>query len=516
VSRRRISAPLLACAAVAGAILSGCGGGGGGNVDVGPAAAVPANTPVYIDAVVRPTGTAETDAKQAASKILNTPDPGGKIASLIEQGTKANGHPINFQQDVSPWLGKEAAVFFTTLAGPDSQGTVVVEATNTSAALAFARKATGATPTNPAPTPYNGATYQADPTNTTNVFGMVGNFLVEGPLTGFKAAVDANKGDSLGDSGDFKDSIGDLPDDRLGTFYTVPKNLLAAIPGSQFGPNGQSLLQQSAGENLDKPFAGAVTASANSVDLDLKGGSNEIDTPESSLLGDVPADSWLALGIGNLGERIKTTIDQLKDQVPSIEAILNQVQSTTGSTIDELTGSLGDAVLYVRGTTQQTLSGALVIQSKNPPLESRLLTQLQSLLQLGSTGGKVKPLSLSGGGTGFQINNPSVAPRPVEIALQGDKFVIGYGANSAEETLTPAQKLTDSAAFTSAKDQVSSIGTDFFLSFPQVFQLAESSGAKNNPGYLQAKPYIDALSYLVTGSGGSDGKAEFKAVVGLK
>ncbi|MFL5907430.1 MAG: DUF3352 domain-containing protein [Solirubrobacterales bacterium] len=515
MSRRRISAPLLACAAVA-AILSGCGGGGGGNVDVGPAAAVPANTPIYIDAVVRPTGTAQTDAKAAASKILSTPDPGGKIISLIEQGTKANGHPINFQQDVSPWLGKEAGIFFTTLSGPDSQGTVVVESTNANAALAFARKATGSTPANPASQTYNGVSYQTDPTNTTNVFGTVGNFLVEGPLTGFKAAVDASKGDSLGDSSDFKDSIGDLPDDRLGTFYTVPKNLLAAIPAGQLGPSGQNLLQQSAGENLDKPFAGAVTATSDSIDLDLKGGGNEIDTPESSLLGDVPAQSWLALGIGNLGERVKQTIDQLRDQVPSIEAILNQVQSTTGSSIDELTGSLGDAVLYVQGTTQSTLSGALVIQTKNSSLTGRLLMQLQSLLQLGSAGGKVTPLQLSGGGTGFQINNPSVAPAPVEIAQQGDKLVVGYGANSAEQTLTPAQKLSDSPSFSSAKDQVSSVGTDFFLSFPQVFQLAESSGAKNSPGYVQAKPYIDALNYLVTGSGGSGGKAEFKAVVGLK
>ena len=32
----------------------------------------------------------------------------------------------------------------------------------------------------------------------------------------------------------------------------------------------------------------------------------------------------------------------------------------------------------------------------------------------------------------------------------------------------------------------------------------------------QAKPYIDALSYLVTGSGTKGDQAELKAVVGLK
>jgi hypothetical protein len=33
---------------------------------------------------------------------------------------------------------------------------------------------------------------------------------------------------------------------------------------------------------------------------------------------------------------------------------------------------------------------------------------------------------------------------------------------------------------------------------------------------VQAKPYLDALNYVVTGSGSSGDKAEFKAVLGLK
>jgi hypothetical protein len=57
---------------------------------------------------------------------------------------------------------------------------------------------------------------------------------------------------------------------------------------------------------------------------------------------------------------------------------------------------------------------------------------------------------------------------------------------------------------------------DFFLDFPTVFRLAESEGAKSDPDYRRAKPYIDALSYLATGSGTEGDQAELKAVVGLK
>ncbi|MGA9633850.1 MAG: DUF3352 domain-containing protein [Solirubrobacterales bacterium] len=514
MSRRRIRSTLLACAAIPAAIIAGCGGGGGGSVDVGPAAAVPASTPIYLDATVKPTGAAKSNADAALGKILNTPDPGAKIVSLIEDRAKSDGHPINYQQDIAPWLGGKAAVFFTSL-GANSKGVVVVETTNPAASLAFAQKASGDTATDPAPQGYNGATYQTDKSQPGQVFGTVGNFLVEGDLTGFKAAVDANKGDSLGDSSDFKNSIADLPGDRLGTLYTVPKDFITALGPNQLDPNSQALLEKTAGNNLDQPVAGALTASANTLQLEATGGSNGVETPESSLLGGVPGQSWLAFGLGDLGGNLKNSIDQLKQQIPNFDAVQAQIQQATGSSLEQLTGAIGDAVLYVQGTTQPKLTGALIVQSKNTDLTGRLLTQLQSLLRLGS-GGAVKPLRLSGGGTGFQINDPSVAPRPVELAQQGDKLVIGYGAGSAEASLAPAQTLSDSPTYSAAHDQISSLGTDLFLDMPSIFALAESSGAKSDPGYAQAKPYLDALTYLVTGSGSSGDKAEFKAVLGLK
>jgi hypothetical protein len=513
VSVRRTRALLVACAAIAAAIAGCGGGGGGGNVDVGPAAAVPGDTPIYLDATVRPSGTADTDARAAAGKILDTDDPGGKIQSLLEQAASQEGHPFNFQQDVSPWLGQKAAVFFTSFAD-DSDPTAVVEATDTDAALAFAQKSSGATADNPAPQQYNGASFQPDPSEPGNVFGIVDKFLVEGPQAGFQAAVDASEGDSLGDSDDFKDALGDLPGDRLGTIYTLPKDLVAAIPSDEFGANGQAFLQRTAGDSLDQPVAGAVTASADTIDLDLTGGSNGVETPESSLFGNVPSGAWLALGIGNLGDNLEQSLNQLRESgIPGYDQAVSQIESTTGSSVDELTNALGDAVVYVQGTTQSTVGGALVIETKDPDLTGRLINQLQGLLQLGSA---AKPLTLPGGGSGFQINDPTEFPQPVEIAQQGDKFVVGYGPGSAQAALQPPQTLTSSASFSAAKGQVSSLGSDFFLSFPAVFQLAESSGSNKDPDYQQAKPYIDALDYVVSGSGSKDDKTEVKAVLGLK
>jgi hypothetical protein len=505
-TRRRLPALLLACVAVPAAILAGCGGGGGGSVDVGPAAAVPANTPIYLDATVKPTGNAQANVNAALSKVLNTTDPGSKVISLIDKQKTASGQPVNYQTDIAPWLGQKAAVFFTTL-GQNSQGASVIETTNPQAALAFAQKANG---TNGQPKTIDGVSVQTSQDGSTS-YATDGDFLLVGDLSGVQAAIQADKGDSLGDDSDFKDAIGDLPDDRLGTVYTVPKTFIDAL-GSQFDAASKSALENSSGQNLDEPVAGALTATADSFQLEAKGGSQGVDTPESSLIGDVPGQSWLALGIGNLGDQVKRSLDQLKDQIPNFDSIQSQIEQTTGSSLDQLTGALGDAVVYVQGTTQQTLTGALVVQSKDPSLTGRLLNQLQGLLQLG---GKIKPLQLSGGGTGFQMSDPSI-PRPIEIAQQGDKLVIGYGAGSAEASFNPAQKLSDSPVYTQAHGQTSSLGTDLFVSLQPIFQLAEASGASSDPQYRQAKPYLDALSYVVTGSGSSGDKADFKAVLGLK
>ena len=120
------------------------------------------------------------------------------------------------------------------------------------------------------------------------------------------------------------------PSDRLGTFYTVPKTLIDAL-GPQIDQQSKAAIEKSAGESLDKPVSGALTASANSFDLQFIGGDNSVDTPESSLIGDVPAQSWLALGLGNLGDSAKRTLEQLKDSgIPNLEQGLAQVEQATG------------------------------------------------------------------------------------------------------------------------------------------------------------------------------------------
>src|SRR5262249_33927449 len=205
-------------------------------------------------------------------------------------------------------------------------------------------------------------------------------------------------------------------------------------------------IQDAAGDAFDKPPVGNLTASADAISLDFTSNAAGSATPQSSLLEGLPQDAWLAVGLANVGDAIKNGFDQAQSQgIPGVDLnqIKSQIEQATGASFDQLTHALGDAALYVSGSSQQTLTGALVVQSNDTGLTDRLLDQLQSLLSAGQTGGrKVTPLRLSGGGTGFELTSPANFPRPIEIAEQGDKIVIGYGPDSATRALQGGQTLS--------------------------------------------------------------------------
>ena len=502
--------------AAAAAVASGCGGGGGGSdVDVGPAAAVPGSAPVYLEATVRPEGTAAQSAQAALGKILDSPDPGAKLQNLIEQSAAEEGQQITYAQDIQPWLGERVGVFFSNFA-EDSDGAAVIETTDTDAAQAFLDKVA-----EPDSTTEDVAGVQATVEKDGDVSGIVGDFVVSGSKAGFEAAADAEGGDSLGDSDDFKDSIDDLPDDSLGTLYAQPKDFLEAIPPEDVDPQARALLEKAAGDSLDEPVVGDLSASAEDIQLNVSAGGDGVETPPSSLLDSVPAQSWLAFAIGDLGGSVKQTIEQLRDSdIPNFEENLSQIEDVTGASIDELTGALGESALYVQGTNQQSLSGALIVQSNDTELTGRLLGQLQGLITAAPSG-RAKALTLPGGGTGFSFSDPTEAPQPFEVAQQNDKIVVGYGAGSAQQALAGSGgaaggQIATTPAFAAAASKLESLGVDLFLSFPTVFQFAESQGASQDPEFQQAKPYIDALDYLAVGSGSEDDRPSVRLVVGLK
>src|SRR5262245_3449878 len=115
--------PLSALAVLA----AGCGGGS--DAASGPAAAVPTDAQVYVEAAVRPEGDLKSSLESIAGRFPQLGEPASLITSRIDSFFESEGVPLTYSADVEPWLGERAGVAFLDPAGDTTQFIVAVETT---------------------------------------------------------------------------------------------------------------------------------------------------------------------------------------------------------------------------------------------------------------------------------------------------------------------------------------------------------------------------------------------------
>jgi hypothetical protein len=530
---RRLGA-LAASGVVALVLAAGCGGGGGEDesVDVGPAAVVPTNAPAYFDVSVRPEGGAREGAEAAAGKILGTDDPGATLISLIEDAAAEEDPDFDWAEDVEPWLGEKVGVFPTSLAG-ESEAGLVIETTDPEAALDFVRTQDDVSG---AEQDYEGTSFQLDSEG--DAFGIVDDFLVSATPKGFKRVVDAAQEDSLGDSDQFTDSIGELSDERLATLYAVPREFLEAIPEEELAPEDRNLFLEAIGASADTPVLGELTASADQLELELSAVGGTVETEQSNLLAQVPGEAWLALGLGDIGSAVQNGLDSVESaEVKGLSGgqLRAQLDELTGLDLDAVAQALGGGAIFVQGTSTSDLRGALIIQSDDEAVSAELLDSLESLIttQAGTSGVTVTSLSSETSPSssetttdsseeatqsGFQVESGDL-PQPIQVVQQDNRIIAGYGGGIVGEIINSSGKtsgLTGAPGFTAAEEAVGSLGVDAYLSFRPVIELAEGLGAEDDPGFQSAKQYLNSLDFLALGSGNEGDRAVFRLIVGLK
>lgn len=508
---------ILLAAGTALAVLAGCG-----DDDDGPASLVPADTPAYFEAVVRPEGDAAESAEAALGKIIDSDDPGQEIITQIEESAAEDGTDFDYEADIEPWLGERLGIYPSSLAG-ESEVVLVLETTDPAKALEFISSQEDATGEQ---REYEGTRYELDADG--DAFGIVNDFLVFGDEAGFKKTVDTSDGDDvLADSDEYNDSVDDLPSERLATLYAIPRTFIEAIPEEEIDPQGRDIILEALDESGDEPILGDLTASDSAITFELSsGGGAEVSTEESALVSELPAEAWLGLGFADIGAAVENGLSSIENAgIPGIDAatIREQLKAQLGINLDsDVINALGDGALFVQGTTMKNVGGALVIESTDPAASAKLLRRLQRLIsrQADPSELKVQPLASTGGDTGFQLVDPTgELPQPIQVVQRGDRIVAGYGAGSIEQALSPqsgAAALSGSPGFTGAQEAVGDLGIDAFLSFAPVFQLAEASGGASDPDYQRAKPYLDSLDFLAVGSGSEEDRAIARFIVGLK
>ena len=571
---RRPSAPLiLALAAVA---IAGCGSSHPIGTEADPAGAVPASTPLYAAATVRPSEPLKAAARTAGQKLSHQADVYLRLLGALQTpGSQA----LTFNHDVAPWLGAHAAIFLgspgaaseasvsrllallqhgllggsaTTSAFPFGakgvDGAIVLDTSDASKARSFldaqATRAGGHAAT------YRGLSYQTAPGGI--AFGVVDRFAVIGSESGLRSVIDTTLGGpSLAHSRSYSKLLASAPPGVLAHLFANP-SASGSSRGAGAGSQGLSgLLSLLAG---GRPVNVSLAPSAASIALDAdvlstgtaaRSGLLSASPQGAQALGELPGESWLAVGLGNVGTTLGEDVTGLhtlasigsalagspgagkssaglsiNGLLEGILAPLSALSANTAQAKRDFASWMGSAGMFASGSGLLELKGGIVIGSKNPALSRAAVAKLAAALR--EAGGSVQAVSIAG-------TDASVAARlsglPVvlDIADGRDasgnvKFVIGLGEPSITAALNPSSTLSAAASRAAASSSLGEgIQPSVILDFPTLLGLLEGVGLSEDPTVSPFVPYLRSLTTLA-GGGKSVGAGveRFRLVVGLR
>ncbi len=509
---RRAAIGLVACAAL---LVAGCGGGGGGaNDDL--ASLAPSDASLYLESVIQPEGGQKDAIESLASRVGGIQDPGGAILSRLNAVLAQSGADVSYEQDIQPWLGKRAAIFFQSFEGGPPPFAAIIETTDSGAAQDFLDKVTAADQALK-PATYNGVKYFAATGGGGSIgFGVVGDFLVFGTLDQLKAAVDASNGSSLADSSDFQDATATVPSDNLGLGYVDSAKAIGAV-SSTMNPLEAVALKPLLEQLASGPAGFSVSGRPDEASLDVSLPSGALPPlAGGDMVGKAPADAWFAIGAQDLGATLGDALSTVTKAIPGAGVIESRIQREAGVDPREALSWMQAGYGFVAGTSEETIDIGGVVQSSDTKASSKDIEALGKRFQADADA-KLGPPSLPGADAGFSASAPE-SPQAIEVDQVGDQVVAALGPGQpAENALRPEHKLADDPSFVAGQG---ALGADFeplaFVSLSPFFVVAEKGGQATDPQYLAAKPYLQKLDYLMVGSRTDAGRTTLRFAVGVR
>jgi len=570
---------LVALSLVAASLASvGCGSSGSSGSSADPANAVPASAPLYIGAIVRPEGSLQAAARSAGQTLTHQADPYLRLLAALQ--TPGSG-TLDFKRDVAPWLGPRAGAFLSTptadkseealnkllallqqgLLGRSSsgaafpfaahavEGAIVLDTRDTAKARSFL-KALAARAGAQAKS-YRGVSYQA--TSSGIAFGVAARLAVIGTETALHAVIDTTSGGpSLARAASYARLLAAAPQGALAHVYVDPAAL--AGPRGSKAPSSASAFSLLAG---NRPVNVSLVPSKTSIALDADalastgapggagaGGLLASSAQAAVALGELPGESWLAAGLGEVGATLRSGgagalqgIAALGQQLTGagageqaggisvggllggILAPLRALGSESASARSELTSWMGSAGLFASGSGLLELQAGIAIESKDRSLSKAAVAKVGAMLRQG--GGSVQSATIPGADAAISAR---VSGLPVVLYIANGidaagktKFVIGVGEASVQAALNPSSTLSGTAAYGTASAALGGARPSVIVDFPTLLGLLEGVGLSEDPTIAPFVPYLRSLTTL---SGGAstvgDGVERFRLVLGLQ
>jgi hypothetical protein len=597
--RRPVAAltPLFALAAAVLA-LAGCGSSSSPGSSADPASVIPASAPLYAGAVVRPSGALKTGATAAATTLTHQPDSYTRLAGVLQA---PGSPPLTYSHDIAPWLGTNAGIFLSSLSTSSAatsqlqqllsqilqggasttpsawpfasgvQGAIVLDTSDASKAASFI--STEAQHAGAHAASYRGVSYRASTGG--DAFGIVDRLAVLGTVTGLHSVIDTSLGGpSLAHAADYSKLLASAPAGALAHVYSNP-GAAGGGSGSSSSASAPSAASGAAGAGT-QGIGGVIgllggthtlnvslVPSSSSIALDVDslvsekspsaaagdGGLLASTAEGAQALSELPGESWLAAGLGNVGVTLAGDVQAIhglatlatslggspgagastesssggfnvKGLLEGILTPLSALSSPGTQTQHDFLSWMSSAGLFASGSGIVNLRGGIVLDSKNPSLSQAAVAKLGALLS--KAGGSVQPISIPGTDAAISAR---VNGLPVELDIANGrgadgqtKFVIGLGEASVQDALKPPSTLSSAA---SASVAASTAGVDarpsVIIEFAPLLSLLEGVGLSEDPSISHVLPYLRSLSTLVGGGKSLGGGIErYRLVAGLQ
>jgi hypothetical protein len=511
-----VFAVLLALAA------AGCGGGGdsgggGGGTDL--AGLAPAESPLYVEATIQPDGEAKASIEALAKSVAGIDDVGGLIASELEKSASEEGESIDFGAEVEPWLGAKAAIFSPDYSeGNFGDSAVAIQVTDSGATEEFVDKHAKSDQGPAAEGSYKGVDFRVEKDDG-QTLGVLDETLVLAESEAlFKQVVDAASGESLADEDSFTEAIAGVPDESAADVYFDIGGLIRKS-GGQIDSETMLFLDSVGIEPENATAVASAIPGSDQLEIDLAtniSGENPPSGDASELLGSLPADSLAAFASAEFGKRFSEGFDQVDAQgiagkVPPHQ--LKQGLKQSGIDIESIASQIGDAGLFLAGSTPQNLGGALVLETEGSKQATNTVSNLGLFLRASGTPGVT---AIAGKASGFSIRSAELGKQPLVVAAQGSRIAIAYGLRAASAALDGStETLSDSSTYKEAVAALGDTPVSGFVDGPAALGLVSALVPPGDEGFREAKKYLTKIDYVAIGSEASDELTTAKLIVGV-
>ena len=272
------------------------------------------------------------------------------------------------------------------------------------------------------------------------------------------------------------------------------------------------------------------------------GGLIEAAATGSHAFGELPGESWLAAGFGNVTGTPGGSLAGIKgllslfgslgstgagEGVAAPSATLSVKGLLEGLTapLDAMasnrsfTSWIGEAGVFASGSTALELKGGVVIDSTDPAASRAAVAKLGAALR--SDGAETTPATLEGTEAAIEAKVSGLPLTLVVADGRGSngqaKFVIGLGTASISAALAPPSTLSSSATYSAAQSALGEgIAPSISVDFTTFVSLLEGVGLAEDPTIAPALPYLRASTTL-SGGGKSlgEGSQRLRLVLGL-